>query len=248
MPARILVVDDEPNIIASVRVLLAASGYEVSVAMCGHEALERVGRDRPDVVVLDLGLPDMNGVDVCRFVREDRGVPSIVLSARGSERDKVRALDAGADDYITKPFGSDELCARIRSALRRSSATNAPAGPLVRGDLIVDYALRRATIAERELKLTPKEFALLTFLARHAGRVLSHRNILRATWGPQAVDQPEYLRVLVASLRRKIEPDLARPRYILTEPWVGYRFADNENPDPRLDTVDHVVWRRRSGR
>ncbi|MBW8868920.1 MAG: response regulator transcription factor [Acidobacteria bacterium] len=225
MPARILLVDDEPNIQTAVRPLLTSSGYEVISAITGRGAIEAVERHDPDVVVLDLGLPDMDGVDVCRMIREVRNVPVIVLSARGSEKDKVRALDAGADDYVTKPFGSEELLARIRVALRRVDVTSEQE-PITIGDLVVDRERRRVLIAGDEIRLTPKEFELLGFLAQHPGRVLTHRVILKAVWGPHAMDQPEHLRVLVASLRKKIEPDPARPTYVLTEPWVGYRLKN----------------------
>jgi two-component system KDP operon response regulator KdpE len=153
-------------------------------------------------------------------------MPIVVLSARGAERDKVAALDAGADDYITKPFGTEELLARVRAALRRGEGTSAPAGMITRADLSIEVDRRRVTRGSDELRLTPKEFDLLVFLAHHPGRVLTHRTILKAIWGPDAVDQPEHLRVLINALRRKLEPDPAQPRYIVTEPWVGYRFAD----------------------
>jgi two-component system KDP operon response regulator KdpE len=225
MPARILLVDDEPNIQTAVRPLLTSSGYDVVSAITGKGALDAVDRHSPDVVVLDLGLPDMDGVEVCRLIRASRNVPVIVLSARGSEKDKVRALDAGADDYVTKPFGSEELLARIRVALRRVDVAPGP-GPITIGDLVIDREKRRVLIAGAEIRLTPKEFDLLVFLAQHPGRVLTHRVILKAVWGPNAMDQPEHLRVLVASLRKKIEPDPARPTYVLTEPWVGYRLKN----------------------
>jgi two-component system KDP operon response regulator KdpE len=194
--------------------------------MSGRAALESVERDAPDLIVLDLGLPDMDGVDVCREVRETSSVPILVLSARGAEGDKVRALDAGADDYVTKPFGSDELLARVRAALRRVEPPAPLSEPIVRGDLTIDRERFRVVRGGEEIRLTPKEFELLTFMALRPGRVLTHRTILKAIWGPHAADQPEHLRVLVASLRRKIEPNPSSPRYILTEPWVGYRFAD----------------------
>ena len=221
---RILVVDDEPNILATMGPLLRARGYSVSTAMTGRAALESVEREDPDAVVLDLGLPDMDGVEVCRLIRTGGNTPVIVLSARGAERDKVDALDAGADDYVTKPFGAEELLARIRVALRRIG-TAPPAGPLVLGGLAVDRDRRRVVRDDVEIRLTPKEFELLVLLMQHAGRVLTHKTILKAIWGPHAVDQPEHLRVLIGSLRKKIETDPGRPRYILTEPWVGYRFA-----------------------
>ena len=228
MPARILVVDDEPNILATLAPLLRSRGYEVSTAMSGRTALESVERDDPDLIVLDLGLPDMDGVEVTRLVRDGRSTPIVVLSARGAEGDKVRALDAGADDYVTKPFGAEELLARVRVALRRTDQVPAQAGPIVHGALVIDRERFRVVRDGEELRLTPKEFELLTFLAQHPGRVLTHRAILKAIWGPHAIDQPEHLRVLIGSLRKKIEPDLSNPRFILTEPWVGYRFADTE--------------------
>ena len=226
MPLRILVVDDEPNILATLAPLLRSRGYDVTTAMNGRGALEAVERDNPDLIVLDLGLPDMDGVDVCRLVRDGRATPIIVLSARGAEDDKVRALDSGADDYVTKPFGVEELLARVRVALRRTDVTPAQSGPIVLGSLVIDRERFRLVRDGEEVRLTPKEFELLIFLAQHPGRVLTHRAILKAIWGPHAVDQPEHLRVLIGSLRKKIERDPSSPRYILTEPWVGYRFAD----------------------
>jgi two-component system KDP operon response regulator KdpE len=226
MAARILVVDDEPNIIGTVAPLLRSKGYDVFTAMTGRAAIEAQARDTPDLVVLDLGLPDMNGVDVCVAIRQSTGIPILVLSARGAERDKVRALDAGADDYVTKPFGAEELLARIRAALRRVDTSSPSSQPIVRGGLVIDRARFRVLRDGEEVRLTPKEFELLTYLAQSPGRVLTHRTILKAIWGPHAGDQPEHLRVLVGSLRKKIEPNPASPKYILTEPWVGYRFAD----------------------
>jgi two-component system, OmpR family, KDP operon response regulator KdpE len=226
MAARILIVDDEPNIIGTVAPLLRSKGYEVFTAMTGRAALEAHERDRPDLVVLDLGLPDFDGVDLCLAVRQSSGVPILVLSARGAEGDKVRALDAGADDYVTKPFGAEELLARIRAALRRVETPSSAGEPIVRGELVIDRARFRVLRDGADVRLTPKEFELLTYLAQHPGRVLTHRTMLKAIWGPHAGDQPEHLRVLVASLRKKIEQNPASPKYILTEPWVGYRFAD----------------------
>jgi len=228
MAARILVVDDEPNIIATMAPLLRARGYEVFSAMTGRAAVEALDRDKPDLVILDLGLPDIDGVEVCRQIRTASGVPIVVLSARGAEGDKVSALDAGADDYVTKPFGAQELLARIRAALRRVDAPAPPSEPMVRGDLVIDRERFRVSRDGEEVRLTPKEFELLTFMAQHPGRVLTHRAILKAIWGPHATDQPEHLRVLIGSLRKKIEPNPSAPKYILTEPWVGYRFAEAE--------------------
>jgi two-component system KDP operon response regulator KdpE len=226
MPQHILIVDDEPNILATVAPLLRGNGYEVLSAMTGRAGLDAVDRDKPDLIVLDLGLPDLDGIDVCRQVRHTSSAPIIVLSARGAEGDKVAALDAGADDYVTKPFGAEELLARIRAALRRSDSTLGSAGPIVRGSLTIDRERFRVLRDGEEVRLTPKEFELLTYLAQHPGRVLTHRSILKAIWGPHATDQPEHLRVLVGSLRKKIELNPSSPKYILTEPWVGYRFAD----------------------
>jgi two-component system, OmpR family, KDP operon response regulator KdpE len=227
VPVRILVVDDEPNILAAMEPLLKSHGYDVISAMSGQAALAATERESPDVIVLDLGLPDMNGVEVARLIRDERATPIIVLSARGAEADKVKALDAGADDYVTKPFGTEELLARIRVALRRIDASPPASGRMTRSDLVIDRDRNRVIRGDVEVRLTPKEFELLAVLAQHPGRVLTHRAILKAVWGPHAVDQPEQLRVLIASLRKKIEPDPARPRYIVTEPWVGYRFAES---------------------
>ena len=226
MGARILIVDDEPNILGTLVPLVRARGYEVFSALTGRGALDAVERDKPDLIVLDLGLPDVDGVEVCRRVRETSNVPILVLSARGAEGDKVDALDAGADDYVTKPFGADELLARIRATLRRVESPSPPTDPIVRAGLVIDRERFRVLREGEEVRLTPREFELLTFLAQHPGRVLTHRTILKAIWGSNFVDQPEHLRVLVGSLRKKIEPNPASPKYILTEPWVGYRFAD----------------------
>jgi len=223
---RILIVDDEPNIIGTVTALLRARGYDVLAAMNGRSALDVVERDKPELVILDLGLPDMPGVEVCRQIRQSSNTPVLVLSARGAEGDKVNALDAGADDYVTKPFGAEELLARIRVCLRRVEGPTPANEPIVRGDLVIDRERFRVQRAGEEVRLTPKEFELLTFLAQHPGRVLTHRVILKAIWGPHAADQPEHLRVLIGALRKKIEPTPSSPKYILTEPWVGYRFAD----------------------
>lgn len=220
----ILVVDDEPAILAAVVPLLESRGYAVATATTAHAALDAIARRTPDLLVLDLGLPDMDGAEVCRRLRETSMLPILVLSARQSEKDKVGALDAGADDYITKPFGGEEFLARVRAALRRGEPGPAASGQIVRGDLTVDLDRRRVIRAGEEIRLTPKEFELIVFMARSPDRVLTHRTILKAIWGPHAVEQPEHLRVLMAALRRKIEIDASRPRYLLTEPWVGYRF------------------------
>jgi two-component system KDP operon response regulator KdpE len=222
---RILVVDDEPSILAALVPLLRGRGYDVFSATSGRTAIDAVEHHGPQLVILDLGLPDMEGAEVCRTIREGRSVPIVVLSARTAEAEKVAALDAGADDYVTKPFGPDELLARIRAALRRGDPGTMTAGRIGRGDIEVDVDHRRAARRGEPLRLTPKEFDLLLFFVQHPGRVLTHRAVLRAIWGPNAVNQPEHLRVLVASLRRKLEPDPSRPCYIITEPWVGYRFV-----------------------
>jgi two-component system KDP operon response regulator KdpE len=219
-------VDDETAIQRAVMPLLGSRGYEVRAASTAAQALSEFDAWAPDLVVLDLGLPDMEGGEVCRRIRARSEAPIIVLSARGGERDKVEALDRGADDYITKPFGPEELLARIRTALRRGFKPDAPeTGQIEAGDLVIDFDRRRVVRAGEELRLTPKEFDLLALLARNAGRVLTHRVILKAIWGSNAVDQPEHLWVLVRQLRKRIEPDPAKPRYVLSEPWVGYRFG-----------------------
>ena len=226
-PVHILLVDDEVAIQRATAPLLRSRVFSVSLAGTGREAIDTFERDRPDLIILDLGLPDMDGSEVCRQVRERADTPIVVLSARGAEKDKVAALDRGADDYVTKPFGPEELLARIRAALRRSLGREATLhGNLSRGDLTVDFDRRRVYRGEVEIRLTPKEFDLLTLLVTHAGRVLTQRAISKAIWGDHAAGQPEHLRVLIGQLRKKIEPDPANPRYLLTEPWVGYRFAD----------------------
>jgi two-component system KDP operon response regulator KdpE len=229
IPARILLVDDEVSIQRTMTPLLRSRGYDVVAVGTGQDALAAAGIEPPDLVVLDLGLPDMDGLEVCRRIRSRWSMPIIVLSARGAEHDKVAALDEGADDYVTKPFGSDELLARVRAALRRKSASDQPeAGQWHRGDLVIDFDRRRVVRDETEIRLTPKEFELLALLARQPGRVLTNRVILKTIWGPNAVGQPEHVRVLMGQLRRKLEREPARPRYLLTEPWVGYRFTGDD--------------------
>jgi two-component system KDP operon response regulator KdpE len=224
--ARILLVDDEQAIQKSMVPLIKSRGYLVAGAETGAEALAAIEAEPPDLVILDLGLPDIDGLEVCRRVRARSNVPIIVLSARGAERDKITALDEGADDYVTKPFSPEELLARVRVALRRVFAVDEPdAGQSRVGDLIVDYDRRRVLRGDEEIRLTPKEFDLLSLFARNQNRVLTHRVILKAIWGPNAVSQPEHLWVLVGQLRKKLEPDPAHPRYIVSEPWVGYRFV-----------------------
>jgi two-component system, OmpR family, KDP operon response regulator KdpE len=225
--SRILLVDDELPIQRSVMPLLRSRGYEVAAAGTGREALASIESDPPDVVILDLGLPDIDGLEVCSRIRSSSDVPIIVLSARGAEPQKVAALDRGADDYVTKPFGPEELLARVRAALRRTaSAGDADGGQIVRGDITIDFDRHRVYREGEEIRLTPKEFDLLVALARRPGQVVTHRALLKAIWGANAVGQPEHLRVLVGQLRKKLERDPANPRYLLTEPWVGYRFDD----------------------
>jgi two-component system KDP operon response regulator KdpE len=229
-PARILLVDVEVSIQRAVAPLLRSRGYDVDIAATGAEATRLAAAHRPDLVILDLGLPDMDGVEVCRRLRALGTMPILVLSARDREADKVAALDAGGDDYVTKPFGVEELVARIRASLRRSLA-DAPtqSGQVQVGDLLIDYDRRRVRRRDDEVRLTPKEFELLSLLARQPGRVLTHRALLSAIWGGYAVDQPEHLWVLVSQLRKKLESDPAQPRYILSEPWTGYRLHPGDD-------------------
>ena len=228
--ARILVADDEPSIQRGLSPLLASRGYQVESATTGHGALAAFARTPPDTMILDLGLPDLEGSEVCRRMRLQSNVPIIVLSARGGEADKIAALDHGADDYVTKPFSPEELLARIRVVLRRAfDAHSSESGVLSHGDLTIDFDRRRVRVAHDEIRLTPKEFELLAYFARHPNRVLTHHTILTAIWGVHAADHPEHLWVLVGQLRKKIEADPAHPRYLISEPWVGYRFvADPE--------------------
>lgn len=229
MQGRVLLVDDETSIQRAVGPLLRSRGYDVEIAGTGAEALRVVADRAPDLIVLDLGLPDIEGTEVCCRIRETLKVPIIVLSARGAEADKVNALDLGADDYVTKPFGPEELLARVRVALRRVTNEEATESGLLRaGDLTIDYDRRRVLRGNEEIRLTPKELDLLTLLVRNRDRVLTHRAILKAIWGANAVEQPEHLWTLVAQLRRKIEPDPSSPRYFLSEPWVGYRFVSGD--------------------
>lgn len=222
----VLLVDDDVSIQRAVAPLLRSRGYDVDVTGLGKEALKMLVDHPPDLLVLDLGLPDIDGPELCRRVRSTSEVPIIVLSARGSETDKVAVLDLGADDYVTKPFGPDELLARIRVALRRVfSAESRETGQVRLGALTIDYDRRRVVRDGEEIRLTPKEFELLSFLGRNPDRVMTHRTILKHIWGPNAVDQPEHLWVLIAQLRKKVEIDPAKPRYLLSEPWVGYRLA-----------------------
>jgi len=223
---RILVVDDEPQITLVLRSGLAKHGYDVRVAAEGESALELFQAWAPHLVVTDLSMPNMNGLELCRRLRAITTAPIIVLSVKGEERVKVEALDAGADDYVTKPFGMGELVARVRAALRRSPpAENDLATILEEEDFRIDLESRDVRVVDKEVRLSPKEFDLLVYFMRHPGKVLTHRNLLSAIWGGNSVEQTEYLRVFIRHLRKKIEPDPNRPRYILTEPWIGYRFV-----------------------
>jgi two-component system KDP operon response regulator KdpE len=224
--ARILLVDDEPSIQKGLVPLLASRGYEVGSAMTGYSALKALDELAPDLIVLDLGLPDIDGGEVCRRVRTTSQVPIIVLSARGGDADKIAALDQGADDYVTKPFSPEELLARIRVALRRVFDASEPeTGRVQRGDLTIDFDRHRVLRDAQEIRLTPKEFELLALLARHPNRVLTHHTLLTTIWGAHAATQSEYLWVLFGRLRKKLEADPAHPRYLVSEPWVGYRFV-----------------------
>ena len=226
---RILVVDDEPQITRVLRRGLTAHRYDVRVAAEGEAALELFGDWNPDLVVTDLSMPNMDGLELCRRLRAISNVPIIVLSVKGDERVKVEALDAGADDYVTKPFGMDELLARVRATLRRNPNLAGEATKLVEtGHFRIDIEARLVTLNLKEVHLTPKEFDLMVHLVRHAGKVLTHRSLLAAVWGGDYVEQTEYLRVFIGQLRKKIEPNPATPQYILTEPWIGYRFQPGD--------------------
>ncbi len=220
----ILVVDDEPQITRVLRTTLSAQGYDLRVAADGEAALDIVKDWKPDLVITDLAMPNMDGLELCKRLRESSRVPILVLSVRGQERMKIQALDAGADDYVTKPFNMGELLARVRAQLRRAPST-APAQQVIDiGQFHIDIEGHALTVGGCEVHLTPKEFELLVYLAQHPHKVITHRALLTAVWGANSAEQPEYLRVFVGQLRKKIEPDSESPRYILTEPWVGYRF------------------------
>ncbi len=221
---RILIVDDEPQITRVLRTSLDAHGYDLRVANDGETALEIAKDWAPDLVITDLSMPNMDGLELCRRFRTKSRAPIIVLSVKGEERTKVQALDAGADDYVTKPFGINELLARVRANLRRAPKEPVEGGAIEDGDFRIDQDAHTVFVRGQELKLTPKEFDLLLYLARHPRKVISHRALLAAVWGANSTEQPEYLRVFVGQLRKKIEPDSSAPNYLLTEPWVGYRF------------------------
>ena len=220
---RVLVVDDEQPIRRFLRVTLTSQAYTVIEAASGQEALSGAATQKPDIIILDLGLPDIDGVEVTRLLRQWTQIPIIILSVRGSESDKIAALDAGADDYLTKPFGVGELLARLRAALRRAAQTaNEPV--FTSGNLKVDLARRLVTVSGREVQLTPTEYGLLRMLVTHAGKVLTHRHLLHEVWGAEYGEEFHMLHVNISNLRRKIEPDPARPQFIITEPGVGYRL------------------------
>lgn len=224
--SKILVVDDEPQIRRVLRTALVAGGYTVNEARSGEEALEKLREERPDLAIVDINLPGMSGFEVCREIRETSDVPIIMLSVRNSEKDKVKALDAGADDYVVKPFSAQELLARIRANLRRHAhdAGEAPLALTVQG-LTIDFARRTVNARGRNVRLTPKEFDLLHYLVAHANKAVPHRELLQSVWGPDYGEETEYLRVFVNQLRKKIEADPAKPKFLQTEPWVGYRFS-----------------------
>jgi two-component system, OmpR family, KDP operon response regulator KdpE len=221
------VVDDEPQITRVLRTVLTSQGYQVQTAGEGQAALANFNEWHPELVITDLFMPRMDGLELCRRIRAVSGVPIIVLSVKGEERAKVEALDSGADDYVTKPFGTDELLARVRAALRRSQVgpTDVPSFDV--GDFRVDLEGRRVHVNGNEVRLTPKEFDLFVYMARHPNKVITHRTLLEAVWGEASQEQPEYLRVFMGQLRKKLEPDPSNPRYLVTEPWVGYRFNPN---------------------
>ncbi|HZI48688.1 MAG TPA: response regulator transcription factor [Pyrinomonadaceae bacterium] len=222
---RILIVDDEQEITFVLRSGLTKHGYDVRVAGDGEAALDLFHAWTPDLVITDLAMPNVNGLQLCRRLRESSEVPIIILSVKGEEATKIEALDAGADDYLTKPFGMGELLARVRATLRRSPAITSEGTTIEEGDFRVDLESREVQVRKKDLHLSPKEFDLLLFFVRNSGKVLTHRTLLAKVWGGDYTEQTEYLRVFVRHLRKKIEADPAKPRYILTEPWVGYRFV-----------------------
>lgn len=220
--SRILVVDDETQITRVLKTTLNSNGYEVRTAANGEDGFEALSWT-PDLIITDLSMPGMTGVELCRAVRKRSQTPIIVLSVRGEEKTKIEALDAGADDYVTKPFSVNELLARVRANLRRVAGALATSEPVQQGEFFIDPESRVVRVGEKTVHLTPKEFDLLLYMARHPNKVLTHRVLLNAVWGAESVHQPEYLRVFINQLRKKIEPN-DTPQYILTDPWVGYRF------------------------
>jgi two-component system, OmpR family, KDP operon response regulator KdpE len=231
--ATILAVDDEPQIRRVLRATLTAQGYTILEAKSGEEALEMIRRERVDLVLLDVNLPGISGLETCREIRSSSDVPIIMLTVHNAEQDKVQALDAGADDYVVKPFGSEELMARIRAALRRSSTAEA-LPEFETADLKIDFSKRLVTVHANNVRLTPKEFELLRHLVANQGKAIPHRRLLQAVWGPDYGEETEYLRVFINQLRKKIEPDPSHPRYILTEPWLGYRFERPQEPAKKV--------------
>lgn len=232
--ARILVVDDDPQIRRVLRVTLTAQGYEVDDATHGEAALKKLRESRFDLVLLDMNMPGMDGLETCRAIRDQSEVAIIMLTVRDNEVDKVAALDAGADDYVTKPFKTPELSARIRAALRRTPWTQGPSGRVTLGAVEIDFDSRQVTSRGRHVHLTPKEFDLLRYMTAHPNKVLTHRQLLQAIWGPDYGDEVDYLRVVVNQLRKKIEAKPSTPVYLLTEPWVGYRL---QLPGPRPEVT-----------
>ncbi|HEX3571150.1 MAG TPA: response regulator transcription factor [Acidobacteriaceae bacterium] len=229
-PAKILIVDDEPQITRVLRTALSTQGYSLQIAANGVEGMEAIHAWKPDLVITDVSMPQMNGVELCREIRAISQIPIIVLSVRNQDLMKIEALDAGADDYVTKPFSIQELQARVRAQLRRSTATNNEAPQIIKaGDFLIDLPQHRVVVRGQDTHLTPKQFDLLVYMAQHPGQVLTHRALLHAVWGTNA-DQPEYLRVTIGQLRKKIEL-LDEPAYIVTEPWIGYRFRPTGNDD-----------------
>jgi two-component system KDP operon response regulator KdpE len=227
---RILVVDDEPQIRRTMRTTLTGAGYEVDDARTGEEGLQKVREFRPDLVLLDINMPGMGGLEACKLLRVDPNVAIIMLTVHNAEADKVNALDAGADDFMTKPFSTPELLARIRAALRRVPATQSTPSRLHVGELAVDFAARTVTRGAASFHLTPTELDLLKYLTQHPNEAVPHRELLQAVWGPDYGDQVDYLRAFIKSLRKKIEPDPENPQYITTEPWIGYRFNGTSEP------------------
>ena len=219
----ILVVDDEPQIRRVMRTTLSSHGYVISEAMTGEEGVDAVRKNKPDLVLLDMNMPGIGGLEACKEIRGSTDAPIIMLTVRNAERDKVAALDAGADDYVTKPFGIEELLARIRSALRRYAPGDAVA-PFVTKEMSIDFEARTVTVRGHDVHLTPKEFDVLKHLVANQGKPLTHRRLLQAVWGPDYGEETENLRVVINQLRKKLESDPAKPKYILTEPWIGYRF------------------------
>ncbi len=227
----ILVIDDEPQLRRAMQATLSGIGYTVVEAKSGEEALQRLDELQPDLILLDLNMPGIGGLETCRAIRDRWDTPIIILSVRNTEMDKVQALDAGADDYVSKPFGIQELLARIRAAMRRAPGSGDGDVRVVHaGELEIDFEARLVRLRGRTVRLTPKEFDLLHFLVSNPNKAVAHRKLLQTVWGPDYGDEVEYLRVFVNSLRKKIEPEPAKPRYLLTEPWVGYRFVLPQEP------------------